>query len=192
MKVAKEENLVFDLIKSPIEDCEFNHKFDFIFSINVMEHLQNPYAVLLQMVSTLKNGGTYRFFCPNYDFPYEPHFGKWIFSRKNDAFHLKPVFATEARIDLIDSKGLYLSINFITRRKINSYLRKHNLYFQSNRNAFYEVLVRSLADSGLQERHRSLHKTVLLMKRIGLLGLAKLFPSNFQPIIDMTIFKVKP
>jgi SAM-dependent methyltransferase len=191
-EISQSENLSFNLYESPIEDCEFDSKYDFIFSINVMEHLKNPYAVLSQMNNALKLGGKYRFFCPNYDFPYEPHFGKWIFSRKNYAFHLKRKFATEARMDLMDSNGLYLSINFITQRKINSYLRKHNLHFQSNRNAFYEVLVRSLADSGLQERHRSLHKTVLLIKRIGLLGLARLFPGNFQPIIDMTIFKVKP
>jgi SAM-dependent methyltransferase len=190
-EIAQSENLKFSLIEIPIEDCEFDRKFDFIFSINVMEHLNDPYSVLIQMDRALKIGGKYRFFCPNYDFPYEPHFGKWIFSRKNDAFHLKPKFANESKIDLIDSNGLYLSINYLTQRKIKSCLTKHNLVFQSNRNAFYEILVRSLDDSGLQGRHRTLYKTVLLMKRIGLLGLARLFPDNLQPVIDMTILKVK-
>lgn len=190
-EIGRIENLDFTLIESPIENCTFDHKFEFIFSINVMEHLKDPYAVLNQMNNALKFGGKYRFFCPNYDFPYEPHFGKWIFSRKNDAFYLKPESATEARINLIDSRALYLSINFITQRKINSYLRRHNLQFRSNKNAFYEVLVRSLTDFGLQERHGSIHKTVLIMKRIGLLGFAKFFPGNFQPVIDMTMFKAK-
>jgi SAM-dependent methyltransferase len=190
-EIAQDEKLTFNLMEFPIEDCEFDNKFNFIFSINVMEHLKDPYAILKQMNNALKLGGAHRFFCPNYDFPYEPHFGKWIFLRKNQAFHLKPKFARKARVDLIDPKGLYQSINYLTLRKINSYSAKHNLHFQSNKNAFYEILVRSLADSGLQERHQSLHKTVLLMKKIGVLGLAKLFPRNFQPIIDMRIFKVK-
>jgi 2-polyprenyl-3-methyl-5-hydroxy-6-metoxy-1,4-benzoquinol methylase len=88
-EIAQCENLTFNLIESPIEDCEYDNKYDLIFSINVMEHLKDPYAVLNQMNTALKLGGKYRFFCPNYDFPFEPHFGKWIFSRKNDAFHLK-------------------------------------------------------------------------------------------------------
>jgi SAM-dependent methyltransferase len=191
LEIAQSETLKFSLIEIPIEDCEYDRGFDFIFSINVMEHLNDPYSVLIQMNRALKFGSKYRFFCPNYDFPYEPHFGKWIFSRKNDAFHLKPKFANESKIELIDSSGLYLSINYITRRKIRSYLTKHNLVFQFNRNALYEICVRSLDDSGLQERHRMLYKTVLLMKRMKLLGLVRLFPDNLQPIIDMTILKVK-
>jgi hypothetical protein len=37
MQVAQKEELVFNLIKSPIEECSFHSNFDFIFSINVME-----------------------------------------------------------------------------------------------------------------------------------------------------------
>jgi 2-polyprenyl-3-methyl-5-hydroxy-6-metoxy-1,4-benzoquinol methylase len=83
LDMAKEEGLELNLIQAPIEECSFIDNFDFIFSINVMEHLSDPYSVLLQMENALKPGGTYRFFCPNYDFPYEPHFGfLTIFSKK--------------------------------------------------------------------------------------------------------------
>jgi 2-polyprenyl-3-methyl-5-hydroxy-6-metoxy-1,4-benzoquinol methylase len=81
-EIAQSEDLKFNLIEGPIEDCEYENAFDFIFSINAMEHLRDPYSVLIQMNSALKFGGKYHFFCPNYDFPYEPHFGRWIFSRK--------------------------------------------------------------------------------------------------------------
>ena len=191
LEIARKENLSFTLIKSPIEDCKFNHIFDFIYSINVMEHLKDPYSVLLQMVTNLRKGGKYRFFCPNYDFPYEPHFGKWIFARKNGAFHLAADLASRARIDLADSDGLYEYINFLTLRKLHLFLAKNKLDFQENKNAFYEILVRSITDSGLEERHRSLHKVVLLIEKLGLLRMAKLLPSNFQPIIDMSITKIK-
>ena len=76
MDIAKEEGLDLNLIQAPIEECSFHDNFDFIFSVNVMKHLNDPYSVLLQMEETLKPGGTYRFFCPNYAFPHEPHFGK--------------------------------------------------------------------------------------------------------------------
>ena len=42
--IAQEEKIRFALISDPIEKCLFDTKFDFIFSINVMEHLKNPYA----------------------------------------------------------------------------------------------------------------------------------------------------
>ena len=96
-EIAQSENLKFSLIESPIEDFEYDHKFDFIFSINVMENLKDPYSVLIQMNSALKFGGKYRFFCPNYDFPYEPHFGKWIFSRKTQYFTSSPKWPMNQR-----------------------------------------------------------------------------------------------
>ena len=190
-EISNEEDLKFNLNLSPIEVCEFEQKFDFIFSINVMEHLHDPYSVLFQMNKNMKPNGRYRFFCPNYDFPYEPHFDKWIYSRKNGAFFLKPNLTSKATIDSNDSKQLYQSINFLTLRKIKFFLNKHNFVFNTNKNAFYEILSRSINDSGLQKRHSSLHKVVLLIEKIGLLWLAKLIPVNFQPIIDMTIYKTK-
>jgi 2-polyprenyl-3-methyl-5-hydroxy-6-metoxy-1,4-benzoquinol methylase len=191
MEIAREENVALELIQSPIEECEFDQKFDFIFSINVMEHLKDPYIVLFQIVLFLKQNGKYRFFCPNYDFPYEPHFGKWIFARRNEAFHLKSNLALRAKTELVDSDGLYESINFLTLRKLRLFLEANELEFQVNRNAFYEILVRSISDSGLQARHRSLHSIVLFIEKLGLLQMAKIFPPNFQPIIDITVTKIK-
>jgi 2-polyprenyl-3-methyl-5-hydroxy-6-metoxy-1,4-benzoquinol methylase len=191
LDIAKEEGLELNLIQAPIEECSFLDNFDFIFSINVMEHLSDPYSVLLQMEDALKPGGTYRFFCPNYDFPYEPHFGKWIFARKNQAFYLKPIFLSASKIDLIDSFGLYQSINYLTLRKLSLFSRENGLSFKINKNAFHEILIRSIVDSGLQDRHTSLYKAVLILEKLGLLRLAKYFPPSFQPIIDISIVKIK-
>jgi hypothetical protein len=43
---------------------------------------------LNQIKEILKKGSKYRFFCPNYDFPYEPHFGKMLWKRKRGSFYL--------------------------------------------------------------------------------------------------------
>jgi 2-polyprenyl-3-methyl-5-hydroxy-6-metoxy-1,4-benzoquinol methylase len=64
-QISQNEDLRIKVIEKPIEDCQFDVKFDFIFSINVMEHLKNPYSAFIKIVDTLKSGGTYRFFCPN-------------------------------------------------------------------------------------------------------------------------------
>jgi 2-polyprenyl-3-methyl-5-hydroxy-6-metoxy-1,4-benzoquinol methylase len=123
-EIARAEGLCFTLIESPIENCTFNSNFDFIFSINVMEHLKDPYLVLLRMVESLSPGGNYRFFCPNYDFPYEPHFGKWIWRRRNGSFHLKASRANGLHLGSAEQLGLYHSLNFITLRKLMSIAQK--------------------------------------------------------------------
>jgi 2-polyprenyl-3-methyl-5-hydroxy-6-metoxy-1,4-benzoquinol methylase len=188
MEIAKDENLVFNVIQSPIEDCEFDHKFDFIFSINVMEHLKNPYPVLLQMVSTLENGGRYRFFCPNYDFPYEPHFGKWLFLRKNKAFYLQGGRAKSNSIPLEETLGLYRSLNYITLNKISKYSHLKQIKIIPKRKAFYSLLERAVYDKGLSARHGVLTSIVKLIYLFKFHHIAKIVPARYQPVMDVEAY----
>jgi 2-polyprenyl-3-methyl-5-hydroxy-6-metoxy-1,4-benzoquinol methylase len=189
-KIAKDENLVLNVIQSPIEDCLFDHKFDFIFSINVMEHLRNPYPVLLQMVSTLEKGGKYRFFCPNYDFPYEPHFGKWLFLRKNNAFYLQGSRAKSNSIPLEETLGLYRSLNYITLNKITKYGHIKHVKVNSKRTAFYNLLERAVHDKGLSARHGVLTSIVKLIYRFKFHHIAKMIPARYQPVMDIEAYSL--
>ena len=184
-EIASREDLNFKLIEAPIEDCTFDDKFDFIFSINVMEHLRDPYSVLLQMVGTLKLGGNYRFLCPNYDFPYEPHFAKWLFLRKNKAFYLHKSKANSDKISIEASSGLLSSLNFLTLRKLKNSVRDREVKLESNSNALYEILTRSIHDLELKKRHQGLTLVAKITYSLKLHNLAKLIPSNFQPIMDV-------
>ena len=148
-KISKKENLTFDLIESPIEICIFDHKFDFVFSINVMEHLQDPYSALIQLVTLLKTNGKYRFFCPNYDFPYEPHFGKWLFFRKDNAFLLQKRRTTLSIISVEETLGLYKSLNFITLKNIEMIGKINRIRIDSNPHAFYNLVRRVIHDHEL-------------------------------------------
>lgn len=190
MEIAKDENLVFNVLQSPIEDCQFDHKFDFIFSINVMEHLKNPYPILLQMVSTLKNGGKYRFFCPNYDFPYEPHFGKWLFLRKNKAFYLPGSRAKSNAIPLEETLGLHRSLNYITLNKISNYSHLKRIKIKSKQTAFYSLLERAVYDKGLGARHRLLTSIVKLIYLFNCHHIAKIVPARFQPVMDVEAYSL--
>jgi 2-polyprenyl-3-methyl-5-hydroxy-6-metoxy-1,4-benzoquinol methylase len=190
IEIAKDENLVFNVIQSPIEDCEFDHKFDFIFSINVMEHLKNPYPVILQMVSTLENGGKYRFFCPNYDFPYEPHFGKWLFLRKNKAFYLQGGRANSNSIPLDEALGLHRSLNYITLNKISKYSHLKQIKIIPKRKAFFSLLERAVHDKGLSARHGVLTSIVKLIYLFKFHHIAKLVPARYQPVMDVEAYSL--
>ena len=48
--------------------------FDLIYSFNVFEHLKDQNKYIDTMNNLLSLNGKSLIFCPNYDFPYEPHF----------------------------------------------------------------------------------------------------------------------
>lgn len=185
--IAIQENVTFKLIESPIERCIFETKFDFIFSINVMEHLNEPFLVLNQIKGILKKGGEYRFFCPNYDFPYEPHFGKILWKRKKGSFYLEFDRARRLELENMDSVGLYNSLNFITVAKLQAFSKETNLLLKFNSQAFYLLLQRSMNDPGLRARHRNFLPIVDFLSKNKLLGLSKLFPTRIQPVMDVTL-----
>jgi 2-polyprenyl-3-methyl-5-hydroxy-6-metoxy-1,4-benzoquinol methylase len=183
--IASHENTKFHLRNTHIEDTKFDDKFDFIFSINVMEHLQNPYSILLKLVTLLKHGAKYRFLCPNYDFPYEPHFGKWLYTRKNHAYFLEKGRARMRKLTVEEADEIYRSINFITLRLVSSFGESHKIGITANPNVFFDLLQRILRDQTLAKRHRYVSLAVLLIDHSKLTRFAKLVPTKFQPVMDI-------
>jgi len=154
-----------------------------------MEHLHDPYVVAMNIVSYLDEGAKYRFFCPNYNFPYEPHFSKWIFSRKNEAFFLKIENAINSSLRKQDIEGLYKSLNFITYSKFNTKVKKANVKVKANQLAFFEIVTRALQDNSLSQRHPGLIRLVKILDRFGMLNVFKIIPIHFQPIMDVEVYK---
>ena len=184
LDIANKEKLEFKLLQSPIEECEFNRKFDFIFSINVMEHLKDPLSVILLLVQILTPKGKYRFFCPNYDFPYEPHFAKWLFIRRSKSFFLQETRAKSELINDDDAKGLYNSLNFITLDKVIKFSRLKEIKVEPNRDAFFNLLIRATRDQELSGRHGILSSFAKVIVFLKIHYIAKLVPVRTQPIID--------
>jgi 2-polyprenyl-3-methyl-5-hydroxy-6-metoxy-1,4-benzoquinol methylase len=187
LEIAKKEELEFTFIKLPIEDTNFDDKFDLIFSINVMEHLKDPYLVLKNLIQFLKPRGTYHFFCPNYDFPYEPHFGKILFARKNKAFYLKSSFVEGGFLHNKEMEGLYHSLNFITLRKVKMCLEESEFRIKVNCEVLYELTLRAFNDVYLAKRHPRLFLVVRFARYFHILKILKFWPANFQPVMDLKI-----
>jgi hypothetical protein len=62
-----------------LEKFTTDTKFDFIFSMNVLEHTDDIKQHIISCMNLLKDEHSLLFIqCPNYTFPFEPHFYKWF------------------------------------------------------------------------------------------------------------------
>ena len=62
-----------------VEKFKTDAKFDFIFSMNVLEHTDDIKQHIISCINLLKDENSLLFIqCPNYAFPFEPHFYKWF------------------------------------------------------------------------------------------------------------------
>ena len=188
LEISRNENLRIELIRHPIEACEFKGDFDFIFSINVLEHLKNPYLVMIQLVGILKKDGSCRIFCPNYDFPYEPHFQKWMYQRKNSAFYLPLSKAKTSMIETSEWEGVHRSLNFTTLRKLERFLLQNNIRYLANKSALQNMVMRGAFDQELKNRHKLLASGIGVLFKLRLIRVTSLLPQRFWPIIDIEIF----
>jgi len=64
-----------DVHKTTLENFDSSNKFDFIFSMNVLEHTKDISLHIESCIKLLKDENSILFVqCPNYSFPFEPHF----------------------------------------------------------------------------------------------------------------------
>jgi 2-polyprenyl-3-methyl-5-hydroxy-6-metoxy-1,4-benzoquinol methylase len=67
------------IFTTSLEKFQDQEKFDFIFSMNVLEHTDNIEEHIRCCIRLLKDENSLLFIqCPNYTFPFEPHFYKWF------------------------------------------------------------------------------------------------------------------
>ena len=91
-----------------VENFTTDSKFDFIFSMNVLEHTDDIKQHIISCMNLLKDEHSLLFIqCPNYTFPFEPHFYKWFIP-----FFSNFTFRTLRRKSLIKElgKGRYENI----------------------------------------------------------------------------------
>jgi hypothetical protein len=147
--VAKEKKLVIrnlSLEKFSITD----EKFDFIFSINVLEHTKNIKKHLKAQGKLLRNSTSLcHIRCPNYSFPYESHF---------NLFHIpfleKLTFKFFYKKKLINTYGKRIYLEMINSLNFNcSYFKIKKLGLKIDFvNPADEVFLRLKSDSQFRKR----------------------------------------
>lgn len=188
--LSYEAGIQYEIIDTTGEQFDEVEKFDFAFSINVMEHVLDIYSVLDNVMLSLKIGGSYQFICPNYLFPFEPHFNipTLINKRLTDVFIRK--FAIRMS-KASDPEGLWSSLNWISVRQINKWSKNNEcVTVQFGNRALEMYASRAITDQIFIDRHKFIARVFKGLHPIMLLVIRK-SPKVMSPFIDVTITKLK-
>ncbi|MGN6087557.1 class I SAM-dependent methyltransferase [Trinickia sp.] len=190
LEYANEHGAQPKLIRAPGEDLSVKNQFDYAFSVNVMEHVGDVARVLENVYASLKPGGTYRFICPNYAFPYEPHFNlPTLFSRKlTERVMSRHIMASKK---VVDPAGTWASLNWITVGKVRRVCRTRlQTAPQFDRRIVDIYLTRMLSGGRFSERRGPLFARMLsILTWLRVTALAGLIPVRWLPLMDCRVVR---
>ena len=176
-KISNTKNL--SLIHHDFKEFNPEYTFDLIFSFNVFEHLQDQNEYIKKIDYLLSSTGKSIIFCPNYDFPYEPHFIIPIIRNKEITYKIfkKKIHKHEERTGEI---GLWNGLNFCSKKKLSNFLNKNNFKFK------FDVSIKDRFFKRIDDDQSSYFK-----KRQGVVAkIAKLARFLYLDKIIFDIFKI--
>lgn len=191
LKRAEALQCVPCILEVVAEDLSELEIFDYAFSINVMEHVSNVELVIRNVSASLTCGAIYRFTCPNYLFPYEPHFDMpTLFSKR----FTENVFKNRIRqySNLPDPQGTWKSLNWINVVQIRRLVKKiSSLTVSFNALLLVSTFERIVVDKNFASRRSlGLRTLILCLVRFNAHRLLRFVPIAMQPIIDCTLRKI--
>lgn len=185
MAYATDRGCVPILRHMTAESLDEHEAFDFAFSINVMEHVDDVGRVLQRVWHALRPGGAYRFVCPNYSFPFEPHFGLPTIGSKALTWRLFSRRILASRI-VVDPAGTWTSLNWITVSRVRRICRREfGVEARFDRDVSYRFVRRAIGDASFQRRHGVVMRALATVLGVtGLIGLTRLVPAAAQPAMS--------
>jgi SAM-dependent methyltransferase len=188
-KLASKSEITYTIIDAAGEDYVRKESFDFAFSVNVMEHVVDISSVLDNVLASLKTGATYQFVCPNYAFPFEPHFSFPTLIHKGLTDKLISKSAIKAS-KASDPQGLWNSLNWITHRKVKKWAKDNdNVSITFSNRALQMYVTRAQNDPIFVQRHRALSQIAMMINPL-LLVISQVTPKSISPFIDVKITKL--
>lgn len=184
----KKKNVHLNMLESRIEDIYDTERFDYVFSINVFEHISNIELGLVNAYLSLHVGGILRIYCPNYIFPYEPHFKiPTVISKQFTEFLFRSLIYKSAIIP--EAKELWDGLNWINIFRVRKLFSRHfNNEPIFNQKATYQIVRRIFEDPHFRERHSIwIIKIFRMIDRCGLIQLFMFVPVTISFVMDFKI-----
>lgn len=166
-------------------------KYDFIYCVNVFEHVNDWQHFLYWASNSLKKNGVFFVLCPNCGFPYESHFNIPIIFNKNFTLIIfKKYILTYEKKNKIH--GLWNSLNFVKKSEIINFCQKNEselMFLLNDDLSIIDNMIERLSeDTFFKKRQYLIGKLAWLLKTIGILNFVKKFP-NFLPYMKLSFTK---
>ncbi len=156
-----------NLVNNDIKNFQTKEKYDLIFSVNVLEHVEDWIVYIENSKKLLSPKGKCVILCPNYDFPYESHYIIPIILNKNFTKFLfkNKITKHDKKHNLKDH---WENINFVSKRKIKKYLLKNNYNFYFDEKIKDRLIERVSNDLELKRKQGIAGKLAVMSKKIYL------------------------
>ena len=189
--VAAENGAVPAELRIQAEELAIESRFDFAFSINVMEHVSRVDVVLHRVLRALRPECGYRFVCPNYLFPYEPHFNiPTVFSKSITKRVFGRSILSSKRV--VDPAQTWASLNWISVPSVRRICRTLGVDPVFDRELLSRYVARAASDPSFQRRRSAILSTALrTFDRLGGVALCKHVPPVLQPALSCWIVREK-
>ena len=178
------------LINIKAENISEIECYDYAFSINVMEHVDDPELVIRNAGRSLVRGGTYHFTCPNYLFPYEPHFNiPTLISKPLTEWWLRrQIFSSPA---VVDPEGTWRTLNWINVLEVRRFVSQMpGLRLRFNRKLLFSTVGRIVTDKEFAGRRSpAVRAGVGAIVWMRLHYLLLVVPAWCQPVMDCFVEK---
>lgn len=169
------------------EDFKSDKKYDFIFLINVFEHLPDWRDFLDFVKRNLSDQGACVILCPNYGFPYESHFKLPVIWNKNlthKVFQKKISNFEEAH----DCHDLWQSLNFVKMSQVRKAVKEKDIQMTIDNSIIHSMVDRLEQDPEFMKRQRAISFLAKTVKKLGLLKLFDIpFFQNMSPYMKLQL-----
>jgi SAM-dependent methyltransferase len=191
LTLAARDGVAPTVVRCKAEEFRSDALFEFAFSVNVMEHIEAPSVAIERISGTLSPRGSYRFLCPNYLFPYEPHFNIPTVGSKRLT---ERVFRRRIKDDtkVRDPVGLWNSLNWITVPQVRRMAAADvTLAVAFQRGTLASMIERTVDDVEFAKRRAPwMVKAIKALRATRLLRFASLIPATCQPLMDVRLTKL--
>ncbi len=120
------------------ESTKLNKLADYIFAINVIEHVPNFVGLIANGIRAKTDDAIFRLVCPNYTIPYEPHFNiPIVFSKKITKLIFRQKISSSS---IPNSEEFWNDLSWPTQRGLNKSLKSIGWEVTFSRDATNEYL----------------------------------------------------
>lgn len=166
-------------------DPAVHGRFEVVFSVNVLEHVDDPTIALDQMQKMLTESGVQRHVCPNYSFPYEPHFFIPLFP-------FAPALTRVLLPRTVTDSGLWRSLNFVTAGQVRRWAARSAAVVTFDDGVLADAFDRYSSDRIFATRHAGLGLLVRTFERLGLKPALRALPAGLVSPMRFTVRQRTP